>query len=86
MNEILKNKTAIYGGFFAAGGGFEPPLSVPETDVLPLDDPANCRPHFIMFTVSRLVKKYTISPFDYISNVILKLQLKDCSKIEARTS
>ena len=28
-------------GFFeAAGGGVEPPLSVPETDVLPLDDPA----------------------------------------------
>ena len=26
--------------FKAAGGGVEPPLSVPETDVLPLDDPA----------------------------------------------
>ena len=24
----------------AAGGGFEPPFSIPETDVLPLDDPA----------------------------------------------
>ena len=52
----LNNNTAKFGGIVeAAGPGFEPGLSVPETDVLPLDDPAINGLYFITDMIIRLV-------------------------------
>lgn|GEM_PF-2553650 len=75
----MKNPENL-SGLIAGGQGFEPRLTVPETAVLPLDEPPPAKE--ILSFLSSLVKSNQKSMLKFVNKLILKLlSLSDTEEI-----